>query len=647
MAHFATLCLCFYLIGYIHTTSATLPLLESLFWKIDLGVSLGGDFLSTATSCLLGAISTSVCLQKGGAKFTVTPINTNQPGINCLELLWQPSILQTVTTFEDCLDLTGAHWYGGTAIKNFTWPIETWSFASQPYVTGDQLGIINQYAGVQERYWINSKGVGFFVDWDVPLWVGVNERNSNRLCFKSSYLLSPYRNYDNSPLILNYTMCKGNNIKNTHDYMTAEYIRKPLDIPDELLFKFPIWSTWARFKADITQEMVMAFAEEINANEMTKAQLEIDDKWEKHYGDLSFNTETFPNPKQMVTDLMVMGFRTTLWVHPFVNPDSTAVSEGTKRGAFAKTSLLLPAPVYWWNGVGVITDLTSSKGSSWFLERLNSLKTDYGISSFKFDAGESSWLAPLAYKLAEKSGNPSTYSTRYAELAYQIDSDVRHQEVRVGARTQYLPMFVRIMDKDSVWGYENGLRSVIPHVLNFGIIGYPFIIPDMIGGNAYQGLPSIGGNAYQSMPNKELYIRWLEVNTFLPSVQISIAPWQYDTETVNITKKMLQIRNQYFDMFVELANESTKTGAPIIRPLWWIAPDDEVAQKTDSEFLVGNKILVAPVLTDGARKRDIYVPKGVWYDELRNLTLTSPTVGLWLMDYNVELDELAFFREGS
>ena len=38
-----------------------------------------------------------------------------------------------------------------------------------------------------------------------------------------------------------------------------------------------------------------------------------------------------------------------------------------------------------------------------------------------------------------------------------------------------------MMDKDSRWGYNNGLKTLIPHALTFGVIGYPFVLPDMIG----------------------------------------------------------------------------------------------------------------------------------------------------------------------
>ena len=68
------------------------------------------------------------------------------------------------------------------------------------------------------------------------------------------------------------------------------------------------------------------------------------------------------------------------------------------------------------------------------------------------------------------------------------DTDIRLQEVRTSVASQHVPIFSRLMDKDSHWRRDNGLLSLIPSVLLYGILGYPFVLPDMIGGNAYNSI---------------------------------------------------------------------------------------------------------------------------------------------------------------
>ena len=63
----------------------------------------------------------------------------------------------------------------------------------------------------------------------------------------------------------------------------------------------------------------------------------------------------------------------------------------------------------------------------------------------------------------------------------------------------------------STWSTSNGLRSVIPTLLTSGLLGYPFCLPDMIGGNAYFG----------RKPDVELLVRWAQANALMPAMQVS------------------------------------------------------------------------------------------------------------------------------
>jgi alpha-glucosidase (family GH31 glycosyl hydrolase) len=404
---------------------------------------------------------------------------------------------------------------------------------------------------------------------------------------------------------------------------------RPTAIPDQTMFRKPIWSTWAQYHKEINQSLVMEFANNIIKYNFTHSQLEIDDDWTPKYGDMDFNVAKFPNAEAMVQQLNDIGFRVTVWLHPFFNIDSSAFLEAASNSFLIKQfESPQPALVSWWDGkLAGIIDATNPKAVEWYLNKTTFLQQTYNISSFKFDAGEVNWL-PLVY--SADLNIPNEYTKHWAKLAYESDSMIRHQEVRVGCKSQDLPIFVRMLDKDSNWDYTNGLKTLIPTALTFGILGYPFILPDMI-----------GGNAYYSNPEKELYIRWMQANVFLPSLQFSIVPWQYDDEVINLTRQYIQLHEDYTDTILNLAREAITTGAPIIRPLWWIAPLDEVALTVDSEFLLGDDILVAPVLDKGAVSRDVYLPAGQWKDQLRG----GLKQGGWYRNYGAELHELPYFMK--
>ena len=184
---------------------------------------------------------------------------------------------------------------------------------------------------------------------------------------------------------------------------------------------------------------------------------------------------------------------------------------------------------------------------------------------------------------------------------------------------------------------------MIPSVLTLSVLGYPFILPDMIGGSPT--IEDIMGESKTEISDKlhqrGVYMRWLQASIFLPGLQFSVGPWNYDEKVVNLTRQLLAMREKYVPRILELAEESVATGDPIIRPLWWVAPEDPEALVVSDEFLVGDDILVAPIVVDGARKRDIFLPQGRWADKLRGGEVTGPTT---LKDYQVALEELAFFE---
>ena len=568
---------------------------------------------------------------EGKAKFQTHPMMNDEWDITCQSFSWEALDCRE-EKFEVCFDMSEVHWYGAAQVREQLWPIDQWVRPSSPFINGDSFQ--DEYGGVQHRYFLASDGTAVTVEWDVPLWASFNNSADNSLCLQGTYKDSPYNNHDNTPLYFNYTMCNGINIRRMHQFIIETKIGKPSGIPDTRMFKYPIWSTWAQYHKDINQSIVLSYAQDINDHNFTNSQLEIDDKWESYYGELDFDRDKFPDPAAMVKNLTDMGFRTTLWVHPFTQVTTDEFVESAIWLQLVRDpGRQLPGLVSWWNGIGGLLDFTNNRTISDFSTKLHSLKANYNISSFKFDAGEVNWL-PAAYSLTTPSRNPSRFTNRYAKAAYEVDKWQKNLEVRVGARTQSLPVFVRMMDKISTWDYELGLKSLIPTALTFSILGYPFILPDMIGGNAYQGVE----------PDRELYIRWVEANAFLPAIQFSIPPWKYDDEVVSICQYYVELHEQYSDEMIRLAHSAVITGNPIIRPLWWIDVRDEDALTSDSQFLVGNDILVAPVVEQGARSRDIFIPTGRWHDELRGGVLEGPD---WLYNYTVELHELAYFTSIS
>lgn len=144
-----------------------------------------------------------------------------------------------------------------------------------------------------------------------------------------------------------------------------------------------------------------------------------------------------------------------------------------------------------------------------------------------------SWLPQPPVLNGSNEQGPGIFTKRYVtSLANNFNNMI---EARVGWRTQNLPIFIRMIDKDSRWTMNNGLPTLITTLLQMNLNGYVFVLPDMIGGNGYVD------NSFDKteLPAKELFIRWLQANVFMPSLQFSFVPWQYDSE---VSKEFLSLR---------------------------------------------------------------------------------------------------------
>ena len=100
-------------------------------------------------------------------------------------------------------------------------------------------------------------------------------------------------------------------------------------------------------------------------------------------------------------------------------------------------------------------------------------------------------------------------------------------------------------------------------------------------------------------------------------MQFSIPPWYYNDRTTvevnKICKKYVDLHESLvFPYLKKYAQLATQTGEPIIRGLWWVDNSDPNSYLIDDQFMVGNEILVAPIVDENTYQRDIYLPVGSW-----------------------------------
>lgn len=169
-------------------------------------------------------------------------------------------------------------------------------------------------------------------------------------------------------------------------------------------------------------------------------------------------------------------------------------------------------------------------------------------------------------------------------------------------------------DNTSMWAH---LQMAIPQLCNLGLSGMPFVGTD------------VGGFGADTTP--ELMARWVQVGCFSPLFRNHSAagtrrqePWQFGEQVMDIYRKYVKLRYQWIPYFYDLFYEEERTGAPIMRPLVFHYEKDEAAKVCNDEFMLGSRILAAPVVNQGAERRMVYLPEGEWYDYWTHEKLTGP-----------------------
>jgi alpha-glucosidase len=157
-------------------------------------------------------------------------------------------------------------------------------------------------------------------------------------------------------------------------------------------------------------------------------------------------------------------------------------------------------------------------------------------------------------------------------------------------------------DASTSW---DSLRLTIPLVLGTGLSGQPYTGPD------------IGG--FSGTPSAELYLRWFQLATFLPFFRTHSAyntaqrePWVFGEPFTSIIRNYLRFRYRLMPYLYSLAWEVSQTGHPFVRPLFWNEPQAAELWQIDDEFMLGEDLLVAPLLEEGQMRRSVYLPAGNW-----------------------------------
>ena len=382
------------------------------------------------------------------------------------------------------------------------------------------------------------------------------------------------------------------------------------------------------------QEQVLEVAREYKKRGIPVDVLVIDYYHWLRCGDYRFDPEYFPDPAAMVKELADMGIETMVSIWPQIDWRSENYEEMKQQGLLVKSNSGIDVQMLF-HGNNVFMDATNPRTRKYVWGKIKQNYADLGIHTFWLDEAEPEFttydFADYRYHEGSVAEIGNIYPREYARMFYEGLQESGQKEVVSLIRCAWAGSQrygALVWSGDIMSNYED-FRKQICAGIHMGISGIPWWTTDIGGFH--------GGNV-NSPDFKELLIRWFQYGTFLPVMRMhgSRVPhspiinnagevreqtgaanevWSYGEENYQIMVKFINIREMMRDYTRSLMEETHKTGAPLIRGMFYEFPEDPICWDIKDQYMYGADILVAPVCHEHAFSREVYLPVGAnWTD---------------------------------
>ena len=397
-------------------------------------------------------------------------------------------------------------------------------------------------------------------------------------------------------------------------------------LPDKRFFIQPQYNTWIELGTDQTADNILHYAKGILAHGLPAGILMIDEGWQQEYGTFEFNKTKIPDPAKLIYELHQMGFSVMLWVTPNVACAGTQYCKLRDKNFLIRDKNGDIAIREWWTGFSAVLDLSNPDAKKWYHEELKRLQTCYGVDGFKFDAADAYF-----YRDDDQTYLPLLAREQTA-VFNAVGAEYPFNEFRAAWKYGGQPIVARLQDKNHSWN-NFGLNTLISHTLMQGLLGYAYCCPDMVGGG------EISSFASGKKMDEELFVRWAQANALMGMMQMSLSPWRVlNEENTDRVIAALKLHAAMGEEIYALAQNASVTGEPIVRSMAYVFPNAGFETITD-QFMLGEKHLVAPVITPKATERTVALPEGSWLGWNQRKYKGGQTISV-----PVTMDDLPYFR---
>ena len=370
-------------------------------------------------------------------------------------------------------------------------------------------------------------------------------------------------------------------------------------------WSFGLWLTTS-FTTSYDEQTVSSFINGMKERRIPLHVFHFDSFWMKatEWCNFTWDPETFPEPKAMLSRLKARGLKICVWINPYIAQKSPLFKEAQKSGFLLKKP---NGDVWQWDrwqaGMGIV-DFTNPDARKWYQDKLKKLLDD-GVDCFKTDFGE---RIPCDVVYFDGS-DPLKMHNYYTYLYNRCVFDLLLRERGKGQAVLFARSATAGSQKFPVhwggdcWGTYESMAESLRGGLSLCMSGFGFWSHDISG--------------FETTATPDLYKRWvafglLSTHSRLHGSSSYRVPWLFDDEAVDVLRFFTNLRCSLMPYLWAQAVETSRTGCPMMRAMA-LEFAESACKYLDTQYMLGESLLVAPIFNEQGTA-EFYLPDGTWTD---------------------------------
>ena len=377
---------------------------------------------------------------------------------------------------------------------------------------------------------------------------------------------------------------------------------KPPLVPE---YSFGLWLSTS-FTTDYSEETINSFIDGMAERDIPLQVFHFDCFWMREFRwcDFEWDRRQFPDPEAMLKRLRERGLAVCVWINPYIAQLSPLFDEARKADYLVKTRGGVFQCDLWQPGLAIV-DFTNPAACDWYKSKLRKL-LDMGVTNLKTDFGERIPTDAVYHDGSDPIEMHNYYTYLYNKTVYELLCEYYGN----GKACLFARSATTGSQKFPVhWGGDCtaeyvSMAETLRGGLSLGLCGFGYYSHDISG--------------FEATASPDVYKRWaafglLSSHSRLHGSSSYRVPWLFDEESVDVLRFFTKLKGRLMPYLWSQAHKTHETGLPMMRAMLLEFPDDLAARRLDTQYMLGDNLLVAPVF-DESGDVDFYLPDGIWQD---------------------------------